>query len=79
MFRRIVIAFTAASAAASGAMLPVTAAGTACANLAALTIPDVTVRSAALVAAGTVHAARRSNRADAACVLPRRSDRAADE
>jgi tannase/feruloyl esterase len=52
MFGRIVIAFAAAVAAASGALLPVAAAGTSCANLAALTIPGVTVRSAAIVPAG---------------------------
>ena len=37
-------------------------AGHACANLAALTIPNVTVNGATLVAAGSVHAARIADR-----------------
>ena len=54
MSRRLALAFSAALAAAAVAQVAASAAsaGTACANLAALTIPNVTIKSATAVAAG---------------------------
>lgn len=52
MGRRLLIAFAAAVAAAASGFLTVSAAGTPCTNLAALTIPGVTVRSASVFAGG---------------------------
>ena len=54
MSRRLALAFSAALAAAALAQVAASAAspGTACSNLAALTIPNVTIKSATAVAAG---------------------------